>query len=115
MIRIALDGSGGDQAPDAPIDGALRALQDFPDSVKLTLVGRRAEVAETLEVRPILEGIDIVDAPDIVGMAERPLHAVRSKRKSSVIVGSASTRVANADAFRSVMSSYVTGLLGTSC
>ena len=100
MIRIAIDASGGDQAPDAPIDGALEALRDFPGSVKVTLVGRRAEVVEALEARsPIPEGIDIVDAPEIIGMAERPLQAVRSKRKSSVVVGLGLHKSGEADAF----------------
>ena len=100
MIRIALDASGGDQAPDAPIDGALEALRDFPGLVNVTLVGRRAEVAEALEARsPIPEGLDIVDAPEIIGMAERPLQAVRSKRKSSVIVGLGLHKSGEVDAF----------------
>ncbi len=46
MIRIALDASGGDQEPDIPIDGVSEALRNFSGSVKVTLVGRRAEVVE---------------------------------------------------------------------
>ena len=46
MIRIALDASGGDQAPDTPIYGVSEALRNFTGSVKVTLIGRRAEAVE---------------------------------------------------------------------
>ena len=38
MIRIALDAMGGDHAPKAPVDGALAAVERFPD-VQVLLVG----------------------------------------------------------------------------
>ena len=39
-MKIALDVMGGDNAPDINMDGAKRALQDFPLIEKIYLVGR---------------------------------------------------------------------------
>ena len=113
MIRIALDASGGDQAPDAPVDGALEAIKESPGSVCVTLVGRQADVEAALESRgSIPDGINIVDAPEAIGMAERPLQAVRSKRKSSVVVGVDLHRQGDADAF---VSAGNTGAVMAAC
>lgn len=43
-MKIALDVMGGDNAPDINVDGAKRALQDFPLIEKIYLVGREETV-----------------------------------------------------------------------
>lgn len=100
MIRVALDASGGDQAPDAPVAGALAALDAFPDSLRVTLVGRRSEIEESLAAKGgAPPHIDIVDAPETIGMDEKPLRAVRRKRRSSIVVGLELHKRGEADAF----------------
>ena len=44
-MKIALDVMGGDNAPDINVDGAKRALQDFPLIEKIYLVGREETVS----------------------------------------------------------------------
>ena len=92
MPRIALDAMGGDHAPAATIAGALLALGDLPGDVTIQLVGRedvvRAEVAKQGGV-PVAHAarMEIVHAPDVIEMTDKPSVAIRSKRESSMVVG----------------------------
>lgn len=100
MIRIALDAMGGDFAPEAPVEGALLALDDLPASCEILLVGRTADIQAVLDRRGApRERIRIVEAPELIEMAEKPLAAVRSKRQSSIVVGLGLQKQREADAF----------------
>jgi phosphate acyltransferase len=83
-MRVAVDAMGGDRAPGAIVEGAVEAAQ-APD-VAITLVGAGTALEEALERHPDWRRlpIDILDAPDVVGMAEPPLAALRRKRGSSI-------------------------------
>ena len=48
-MKIALYGMGGDNAPDINVDGAKRALQDFPLIEKNYLVGREETVRSSCD------------------------------------------------------------------
>ena len=48
-MKIALDVMGGDNAPDINVDGAKRALQDFPLIEKIYLVGREETVRSSCD------------------------------------------------------------------
>ena len=74
-IRVAVDAMGGDRAPEENVAGAVEARSD---TVEPVLFGRR----ETLE--PLAEGLQIVHAPDVVAMDEKPSDAAREKRESSM-------------------------------
>lgn len=101
MIRIALDAMGGDHAPAAEVDGAALALRELDPDFALVLVGRRAVIEEHLARHPDLDRsrLDIVDAPEVIGMGEKPLKAVRQKPDSSLVVGLGLHRDGQADAF----------------
>lgn len=100
MIRIALDAMGGDFAPEAPVEGALLALDDLPASCEILLVGRTAEIQAVLDRRGgPRERIRVVEAPEKIEMAEKPLAAVRGKRQSSIVVGLGLQKQGEADAF----------------
>jgi phosphate acyltransferase len=74
-IRVAVDAMGGDRAPDEIVAGALAAAQD---GVQPVLYGRREEV------EPLAGGLEVVHAPDVVAMDEKPADAAREKRQSSM-------------------------------
>ena len=79
MARIALDASGGDNAPEAPVRGALEALEVLPDSCEIVLVGSRSEIGSEIARHGTPPArISIVDAPEKIGMEEKPLSAIRS-------------------------------------
>jgi glycerol-3-phosphate acyltransferase PlsX len=100
MARIALDAMGGDRVPETPVAGAVEALAALPDSAEVMLVGRR----DALETELAKHGapsdrLKIVDAPEQVGMSEKPLAAVRAKPRSSIRVGLDLQKRGEADAF----------------
>lgn len=100
MIRIALDAMGGDLAPEVPVKGAVMAVGELPTPCEILLVGPKAQIAAELEKqggpKPNLR---IVDAPEVVGMGEKPLEAVRKKPNSSISVGLTLQKKGEADAF----------------
>jgi phosphate acyltransferase len=88
---------GGDDAPAAPVAGALQALRDL--NIDLTLVGASSALADELDRHRASIPPRIVDAPDVIGMAESPVHAVRAKKRSSIVVGVELIARGEADAF----------------
>lgn len=100
MIRIALDAMGGDGAPAPELDGAVLALREFHD-IQLVVVGREdvlnAHLARHGDIDS--ERLRVVHAPDVIGMDERPLAAVRRKPQSSLVVSMALQRTGTVDAF----------------
>jgi phosphate acyltransferase len=88
LARIALDAMGGDFAPQAPIEGALLALEELDGSHIVQLVGNASVIDAELGKHQtrFRDRIEIVDAPDVVEMSEKPTAAVK-KTKSSMYVG----------------------------
>jgi glycerol-3-phosphate acyltransferase PlsX len=101
VIRIAVDAMGGDTAPQAEIAGALQALKSLPDGFLIQLVGRSEVIDSELAKYPDADRsrLEIHEAAEVIGMAEKPLAAVRSKRKSSIVVGLGLQKAGASDAF----------------
>jgi glycerol-3-phosphate acyltransferase PlsX len=87
---------GGDFAPKAPIAGALLALQELDETNVVQLVGRTAVIESQL--KELLSGelasaagvrkrVQIVEAPDVIEMSEKPTAGLRKKPNSSMVVG----------------------------
>lgn len=79
MVRIAVDGMGGDFAPQAIVKGAELAFQE--KIAEIILVG------DSSKMRPYLENqdtIEIVHTDEYVDMTESPSAALRRKRGSSI-------------------------------
>ena len=100
MIRVALDAMGGDGAPGPEVDGAVIALRELAPEFEITLVGREAEIEAQLAGHGAVDRsrLRIVAAPDVIGMAEKPLAAVRKKPNSSLVVGLNLHRTGEVDA-----------------
>ncbi len=88
MIRIALDAMGGDNAPQAEVEGAVRALNELPPEFVIQLVGRRDAIEAELARHPGVDRarLEFHEAPDVIGMDEKPLSAIRKKPNSSMVV-----------------------------
>ncbi len=104
MLRIALDGMGGELGPAEMVSGAIQAVCEYGSHV--TLLGDRDELQAALEqhsdlisgCKPGVSGealssaelfdshIDIVHTTQVIGMDESPLEALRRKKDSSVLV-----------------------------
>src|SRR6185503_6426278 len=74
-IRVAVDAMGGDRAPEEIVAGAREALSN---EIEPVLFGPRDVI------QPLAPDLEIVDAPQIVGMHEKPADAARDKRNSSL-------------------------------
>lgn len=101
MIRIALDAMGGDNAPRVEIEGVAQALRDLPPGFQIQLVGRTADIQAELAKHKDLDAarVQVVDAPEVVGMGEKPLAAIKSKPRSSILVGLGLQKQGQSDAF----------------
>ena len=101
MIRIALDAMGGDNAPHVEVEGAALALRELPPTFRIQLVGRTGDIEAALQRQGTLDRtrLEVVDAPDVVGMGEKPLAAVKSKPRSSIAVGLSLQKKGGSDAF----------------
>ena len=108
MARIALDAMGGDHAPAAPIAAALLAIQELGPEHQIQLVGRASVIQEQLTAQlaaaPALlveaaTRFEIIDAPDVIEMTDKPSVAIRGKPKSSMAVGIRLQSEGRSDAF----------------
>jgi len=89
---------GGDHAPATPVAGAIAAAREYGLTVEL--VGPAALLhAELARHRARDLPLVVVDAPEVVGMAEAPAIAVRQKRRSSLVVGMERVASGAADGF----------------
>jgi phosphate acyltransferase len=101
VIRIALDAMGGDNAPHVEVEGTAMALRELPSTFRIQLVGRTAEVEAALKQHGQIDRarLDLVEAPEVVGMGEKPLAAIRSKPRSSIAVALGLQKKGGSDAF----------------
>ncbi len=85
---IAVDAMGSDRAPKPEIEGALLAARHYP-GVRVLLVGPEDRLRQELAGHPSAARmpIEVVHASQVIGMHEKPVQAVRSKRDSSMHVG----------------------------
>lgn len=105
ITKVVLDAMGGDNAPVEVVKGAVDAVTSR-DDIKVILVGQEAVVMEELEKYQYpKERIQVVDAPEIIEMAEPPVVAIRKKKQSSIVIGMNMVKNKEADAFVSAGSS----------
>ncbi len=99
-MRIILDAMGGDNAPLAPVMGAVQAAKDF--GAEITLVGRGEAILEVLRTNGIdtlPAGIEIANADDVVDMHDDPARVIRQKPNSSMVMGLKMLSDGQGDAF----------------
>jgi len=85
MIRIAVDAMGGDHAPSAIVDGALAAARHL--DLQIFLVGVPTAIALALEHHSDWRALQVhvIEAPDVVEMADTA-GAARRKPRASIRV-----------------------------
>jgi glycerol-3-phosphate acyltransferase PlsX len=76
---------GGDGAPQVAVRGALEAVTDL--ETPILLVGPQKRLRRELgRFRFLPSGLELIDAPDVVGMRDPPISVLRGKRRSSLNV-----------------------------
>ena len=105
MVKVALDAMGGDHAPGAIVQGAIDAIAESKD-IKVYLVGKETLVKEELgKYNYNKEQIEVVDATEVIEMAEPPVMAIRKKKDSSIVKALHLVKDGTCDAFVSAGSS----------
>jgi glycerol-3-phosphate acyltransferase PlsX len=84
-MRIAVDAMGGDNAPKDIIAGCIEAIGLLDKGDEIILLGPESVVKQSLSsFKYDHKMIRIIDAPDVVGMDESPVDALRKKKHSSI-------------------------------
>ena len=99
-MKIILDAMGGDNAPQAPVLGAIEAAKTFGSQI--TLVGKGEEILEVMRkngIETLPEGMEIANADDVVDMHDDPATVVRKRKNSSMMVGLRMLAEGQGDAF----------------
>ncbi|RME39710.1 MAG: phosphate acyltransferase PlsX [Planctomycetota bacterium] len=113
-VRVAVDAMGGDYAPAAVVQGAVRAIARF-DDLHLTFVGDQRRIRAELERVGLAEDEDrwrIVHASQVVAMDESPIEALKSKPDSSLL---RMVELAVAGEVDAVLSAGHTGACAAAC
>ncbi len=84
MVKILVDTLGGDNSPQANIEGAIMALEANKD-IHLILVGDEEVIKKGLEGSSVDMGrVSIVHAPDVIDCNDKPTEAMKQKKESSL-------------------------------
>ena len=87
-MKIIIDAMGGDNAPQAFLEGGFRAAKEL--GVEIVLVGRVEELLELMKAQGIDTlpgGVELMDAEQVVDMHDDPATVVRTKKDSSMVKG----------------------------
>ena len=85
-MTIIVDAYGGDHAPLEILKGACRARDEL--GVTITLTGSESGIRTCAQENGLsLNGMTILDAPDVISMEDDPMEIRRSKSNSSMAVG----------------------------
>ena len=83
---IIVDAFGGDNAPVEIIRGCELAVKEYGINIKL--VGKEDIINKAIEENNICKNnMEIVDAPDVITMDDKPGDIIRSKKDSSMALG----------------------------
>ena len=99
-MKIIMDAMGGDNAPQAPVLGAVEAAKTY--GTKITLVGRGEEILDVLKqagIEDLPDGIEICNADDVVDMHDDPASIVHKRKNSSMVIGLKMLAEGQGDAF----------------
>ena len=99
-MKIILDAMGGDNAPEAPVLGALDAVRQY--GADIILVGRGEAILEVLKkngLDTLPKGIEIAHADDVVDMHDDPGTVLHKRKNSSMVIGLKMLSDGKGDAF----------------
>ena len=99
-MKIIIDAMGGDNAPQAPVMGAIEAVKACGS--RITLVGRGEEILDVLKKNGIADlpkGVEIANADEVVDMHDDPARVIQKKKNSSMVVGLRMLAEGQGDAF----------------
>ena len=102
-MKILLDAMGGDNAPDATIKGAVRAINQI--KAEIILIGKeeviKCKFNEIYQKTPeeISPKLKIVNCTETIEMEDTPTLAIKHKKDSSMVVGFRMLKEGKGDVF----------------
>ena len=97
-MKIALDAMGGDYAPEEAVKGAILALEER--DLEIILLGDMEKVEkELVKYKYKKDKLLVINCKEYIETGEFPLVAVRTKRDSSIVIGTKLIKNNQADAF----------------
>ena len=94
MHVIAVDAMGGDNAPQAIVEGVNQAIADFKD-IEIQLYGDEAKIKTYLTAN---ERVSIVHTDEKINSDDEPAKAIRKKKKASMVLGAQAVKEKKAGA-----------------
>ena len=95
MIRIAVDGNGGDYGLDTTVLGSMMAIKKFPN-IEITIYGDEDKIKELLTDST---RITVVDTKETISMGEKdPVHAIRRQKDASLCLAMKACKNGESDA-----------------
>lgn len=99
-MKIVVDGMGGDNAPEAPVKGAVEAARELGAEDSIIIVGREDEVRKVLDESGYDgDKIEVLNASEVIETGEPPVKALRRKKDSSIVKGMELLKEGKGDAF----------------
>ncbi len=87
-MNIGLDVMGGDYAPESIIKGAVLARKILPSTDTIVMFGPENIIKENLRILNVsLQGLEIVNTSQVIGMGEQPTRAITHKTDSGIARG----------------------------
>ncbi|MGC8971417.1 MAG: phosphate acyltransferase PlsX [bacterium] len=93
-MKIALDAMGGDFAPQVLVEGAYIAKDSL--DVELILIGDEKRIREVIGNRAV--PFEIIHTDEVIEMDEHPTQAIKTKRKSSLVIAVEMLKTGKVDA-----------------
>lgn len=113
QCRIVVDAMGGDFAPANEVIGALTALNENK-SFRLILVGDTGRITEIAKENNLsLKDVEIIHSEEIITMNDSPTSALKTKQKSSLVIGANLVTTGKADALVSAGNTGAVAAAGT--
>ena len=85
MIKIIVDGFGGDLSPEVNVEGAIKALNEIKD-LEIILSGDEEILNNELnKYKYDKSRVSILHAPDVITCHDKPTEAVKRKKESSMV------------------------------
>lgn len=106
-MRIAIDAMGGDNAPQAIVEGTLKAAKEFKDTIFL-LYGDKNQINKYMTES--MQNIQVIHTDEKIDSEDDPIRAVRRKKNASMVLAATAVKNKEADA---VFSAGNTGALLT--
>jgi glycerol-3-phosphate acyltransferase PlsX len=92
-MKLAIDAMGGDNAPQAVVEGVMKAVSAFSD-LEVTLIGNEDKIKSYLTDQ---SRISVIHTDEVIEGTDEPVRAVRRKKNASMVLMANEVKEGRAD------------------